>query len=98
MLDLAETFSETSLGYIKFLDTISSSIKNIPILQDLEDMWKDKVLRSLLMLDLDETHSKASLGYFEYCNTITRSTKNIPVLQDSKKRLGGMLDLDETCS
>ena len=86
MLDLDETFSKASLGYIEYLDTIFSSIKNISILQDsrkdLEDMWNDKVLRSFLMLDLDETHSKASLGYFEYCNTntITRSTKNIPVL------------------
>ena len=34
MLHLDETFSKASLGYIEYLDTISSSIKNIPILQD----------------------------------------------------------------
>ena len=34
MLDLDETFGKTSLGYIEYLDTISNSTKNIPVLPD----------------------------------------------------------------
>ena len=86
MLDLDETFSKISLGCIEFLDTISSSIKNIPFLQDLG------VLTNFLMLDLDKIFSKASLGYIEYLDTISSSIKNIPILQDSSKRLGGHVE------
>ena len=42
MLDLDKTFSKTTLGYIEFLDTISSLIKNIRFLLG----WKSEVLMS----------------------------------------------------
>ena len=87
ILDLDKTISKAYLGYIEYLDIISSSIKNILVLQDYRTRLGNivGVLTSFLMLDLDETFRKASLGYID-----TTFIKNIPILLDLEDR--GSLD------
>ena len=70
--DFEDRCSLNKLEIFELPDTISSSTKNIPVLQDSMKSLGGQV--------------ESWQGYFWYPDTISSSVVNIPILQDSRRR------------